>query len=319
MARPKGYADWKPKAETVELIEAVENVLREYQEHLPLTVRQIFYRLVGQYGYEKTERAYSRLCEHLVRARRAGMIPFSSIRDDGTVGGGGGGYSGIADFWSFIRQDAESYSRDHLEGQEVTIELWCEAGGMVPQLQRVASPYSVPVYSTGGFSSVTVTHEIAQRALREERPTVFLHVGDYDPSGESIFEAMGTDARSFLRASVYDRAEAEGFRGEDLEAILHLGRAVPAGLPDLLPARIALTAEQVEEHDLPTAPPKSSDTRSVNWVGETCQAEAMPPDTLADVVRDAIEAELDLDRFEEEKAKEANDRDEIEAILPEKE
>ena len=50
---------------------------------LPLTVRQIFYRLVGAHGYDKTEQAYARLGEHLNRARRAGLIEFDAIRDDG--------------------------------------------------------------------------------------------------------------------------------------------------------------------------------------------------------------------------------------------
>ena len=55
----------------------------EYEDYLPLTVRQIFYRLVGAYGFEKTERAYERLGNHLVRARRAQIIRFDAIRDDG--------------------------------------------------------------------------------------------------------------------------------------------------------------------------------------------------------------------------------------------
>lgn len=317
MARPKGFAAWAPKAETLVLIDAVKSVLVEYRDHLPLTVRQIFYRLVGQYDYDKTERAYSRLCEHLVRARRAGMIPFSAIRDDGTVGGGGGGYEGPAEFWQGIAESADYYGRDRLEGQPVAIELWCEAGGMVPQMQRVARPYSIPVYSTGGFSSVTVTHEIAQRALQQERPTVFLHVGDFDPSGESIFEAMGTDAKSFLRSRVYDQADRQGIAGEELESILYLGRAVPEGLPDLVPKRVALTADQVDEYELPTAPPKATDTRSVNWLGDTCQAEAMPPDLLAEVVDEAIRAELDLDVYEDIVEREQEEREDIRSRLAE--
>ena len=36
-------------------------MLNEYEEHLTLTLRQVFYRLVAAYGYEKTERAYQNL------------------------------------------------------------------------------------------------------------------------------------------------------------------------------------------------------------------------------------------------------------------
>ena len=46
----------------------------EYEDYLPLTIRQIFYRLVGAHEYEKTERAYERLIEHR-RCEAAGMAP----------------------------------------------------------------------------------------------------------------------------------------------------------------------------------------------------------------------------------------------------
>jgi hypothetical protein len=301
MPRPKGYAGWAPTPAVRAVLDDVQDVLREYRPYLPLTVRQIFYRLVGQYGYDKTERAYSRLCEYLVRARRAQMIDFVAIRDDGTTHNNYAWYDSPSAFWQETEKRAANYSRDMLTGQPVYVELWCEAAGMVPQLERVANQYSVPVYSTGGFSSVTVTYEIAERALGRDRPTVFLHVGDYDPSGESIFEAMTEDARQFLYNRLLWRLQ-DG--GPDDKAVLDAcwpsGKlypqdTLPGHLPDLQPTRVALTGDQVERYGLPTAPPKASDTRSARWVGETCQAEAMPPDLLATVVQDAIEGVLDLD------------------------
>lgn len=310
MARPKGYATWAPAPATVDVLANVKAVLEEYRDHLPLTVRQIFYRLVGQYGYDKTERAYSRLCEYLVRARRAGLIDFSAIRDDGTIEAGGGGYASEDAFWRTVKSSADYFERDRMHGQAVAIEFWCEAAGMVPQLERVAVPYSVPVYSTGGFSSVTVTHEIAQRALWRDRPTVFLHVGDYDPSGESIFDAMTTDALSFLRADLYDRTGNE-------QHLYIRQRVEEPDLPDLRPLRVALTADQVDEYELPTAPPKATDTRSRTWVGDTCQLEAMPPDQLAELVRGAIEAELDHELYEETIETEREERDRIIARVTE--
>jgi hypothetical protein len=62
-SRPRGYADWRPQAKTRGLLAAVEAVLAEYEDYLPLSVRQVFYRLVAMYSYEKTERAYNRLGE----------------------------------------------------------------------------------------------------------------------------------------------------------------------------------------------------------------------------------------------------------------
>ena len=70
---------WRPRAKSLALLDQVNAVLREYIEHLPLTIRQIFYRLVGAYAYDKTEQAYDRLGEMLNRARRAGFVRFGAI------------------------------------------------------------------------------------------------------------------------------------------------------------------------------------------------------------------------------------------------
>ncbi len=83
--RVRGLAAWQPQRKTLGLLAVVQAVLAEYAAYLPLTIRQIFYRLVGAYDYDKTERAYARLGEHLNRARRAGMIRFEAIRDDGVT------------------------------------------------------------------------------------------------------------------------------------------------------------------------------------------------------------------------------------------
>lgn len=342
MARAKGYAKWNPKHETQVILQQVNAILREYESFLPLTARQIFYRMVGAYGYAKTERAYANMCEYLVRARRAQLIPFGSIRDDGTTHHEFVKYQGVTNFWEQMTDHADHFVRDKLADQPVYVELWCEAAGMVPQLERVANRFSIPVYSTGGFSSVTVTYEIADRALKRDKPTVFLHVGDYDPSGESIFDAMTTDAQQFLYNRLIWKLRDGTQHGDDDESALPdpsqwlLARRqaemarnrkvyednwngtslypvgdLPAHVPDLRPTRVALTGDQVEEYDLPTAPPKPSDTRSVNWVGETCQLEALPPDTLADVVEDAILDVLDRDLLEAMWDRERNERVQI--------
>jgi hypothetical protein len=248
--------------------------------------------LVAAFAYEKSEAAYRRLAEHLVRARRAKLIDFDAIRDDGIVTVHHALYGGTEDFHDETGRRAQLYRRDRQEGQPVRIELWCEAAGMLHQLDRVASEYSVPVYSTGGFASLTATRAIADRAIEREVPTILLHVGDFDPSGESIFESIAEDAAAFIAA--------------DRQLLTQRINA----------RRVALTAEQVAEHELPTAPPKASDTRSKTWAGETCQLEALPPDVLAGVVEGAIREVLDLDCYEETLQDERRDRAELLALPP---
>ena len=81
--RPRGFAEWKPSPDSAAVVRMIQDVLHEYEDHLPLTMRQIFYRLVATRGYEKTEAGYKKLGEIGNRARRARLIPFADIRDDG--------------------------------------------------------------------------------------------------------------------------------------------------------------------------------------------------------------------------------------------
>ena len=77
------YGGWSRGGESVALIGMAGAVFGFYVVLLARTIRQIFYRLVGADGYEKTEQAYKRLGELLNKARRARLIDMDAIRDDG--------------------------------------------------------------------------------------------------------------------------------------------------------------------------------------------------------------------------------------------
>lgn len=291
--RPRGYIEnYNPQKRTLLLLEQAQAVLDEYRNYLPLTCRQIFYRMVGFHGFDKTEQAYERLCNHLGNARRGGMIPFSAIRDDGVTTYGMDHFNDRGDFMRHVRELGEGYTRNKLAGQNLHIEVWCEAAGMLPQLYRVAEPFSVPVYSSGGFDSLTAKKRLAERICSVGKPSVILHLGDFDPSGVSMFDSVTEDVTAFVMA---DR--------------LH-------GFVDVEFERVALTAEQVKAHSLPTAPAKATDSRSKAWTGGTCQLEALPPDVIAGILKTAIEARIDHDRLNFDHDTEKRERTLISGLLP---
>jgi len=265
--RPRGFAPWTPNTPGRVMVEAVRGVLDEYRDYLPMTLRQIFYRLVTQGAVEKTERGYSQLCEHMNRARRAGFIPMASIRDDGTTVRMAHDFDTEQEVRSYLCQLAGSARMDLQRGQERRMEIWCEAGGMVPQLERVAHPFGVPVISSGGFDSLTAKHDMACR-YAEQGDTLVLHIGDYDPSGVHIFSSLAEDITAFLE-------------GRDASVEF---------------ARLAVLPEQIELYHLPTAIPKKSDNRSFDD-NRTVQAEAFDPGTLAALVKSAIINRLDMDAY----------------------
>ena len=261
--RVRGFAPWSPQAATLELLEQVRAVLDEYEDYLPLTIRQIFYRLVGAHNYDKTEQAYDRLCEHLNRARRAHVTPMDVIRDDGGTIIAPRSWDSAEHFWQAVRGTAERFTLDRSAGQKARLVVICEAAGMAPQLGRVADPFGVTVMSGGGFDSLTDKHKFAAALASHDRPTEVLHIGDHDPSGVSMFLAFLEDVEAFTR---------------------ELGGNATF-------TRLAVTPEQIERYALPTAPAKDTDKRAFS--GETCQVEALAPDVLANILRTAIEQRID--------------------------
>jgi hypothetical protein len=263
------------------LLDQVQAVLDEYRNYLPLTIRQIFYRLVGSVGYEKTERGYDRLCEHLSRARRAEIIPFHAIRDDGGTVLTPYAWNSTKEFLDAYRDDAAKLRLDRTDGQETRLAVICEAAGMAPQLARVADPFGVTVMSGGGFDSLTDKYNFARRLLDHDRPTEVLHIGDHDPSGVHMFLAFLEDVEAFTR-------ELGG------EATF---------------TRLAVTPAQITRLGLPTAPAKLGDRRAFN--GVTCQAEAIAPDDLAAILLAAIESRIDIDAYRAVLAREEEARREL--------
>lgn len=292
-SRPKGYLtivdrrtsdpnEWMPSPRALELIDQVRSVIdaATYQ----VSVRFIFYRLVGNFGYPKTEKDYKNLAELLVKARRARLIDFRDIADDDPAAGGGTwGYDNRAEFLN-DRKSVEGFALDQLRDQPFAIELWSEDRGSVPMLAQITRDYPITIYTTGGFSSVTVTHGIAQRVLVRDVPTVFLHIGDFDPSGESIFKSMSQDVGAFVSHELgcdWDEETGQTYAADDDDG------------PDFRPIRVALTRQQAEDWNLETAPPKASDTRSRNWVGDTVQVQAMTEQQMRDVVIEKLDEFFD--------------------------
>ena len=262
--RVRGLAPWQPQRATIDLLGRVQGVLVEYAKYLPLTVRQIFYRLVGAHGYDKTEQAYARLGEHLNRARRSGLIRFDAIRDDGITLAEPLAWESADDLILSFIGHAEHFRLDRQHGQHVRLIFAVEAAGMLPQVQRIADPYGIAVHSSGGFDSLTAKHDLAV-TLGQWSDVEVLHIGDHDPSGVHLFTSMAEDVRTIARDLGLDA--------------------------DIRFSRLAVTPAQITELQLPTAPAKPTDRRS--FVGETVQVEAIPPDALAAIISLAIEHLID--------------------------
>jgi hypothetical protein len=136
--RVKGFAAWRPHKKTEALLVDIERVLEEYRAYLPMTVRQVFYRLVGK-GYPKSESFYDKVLEACLRARRSRRISFAAIRDDGVsrLGGESGTYESPQEYYERHEEISNTkyvcimtdYAKD-------------DKARAAPELQRVGEPLS---------------------------------------------------------------------------------------------------------------------------------------------------------------------------------
>ena len=266
--RPRGFIDqWNPRQDTLKLVDYVAIILEDNRDIAPLTLRQIFYMLVTGYGFDKTEKAYKRLCETMNRARRARLIDMDEIRDDGLRKEKPQGWEDEDEILDVFRSYGDRFRLNRQQGQPRHLMVWCEAGGMLPQLANYCRDFGVTVLSSGGFDSVTTKHNFARDACKFGLVEI-LHIGDHDPSGVHMCSSLDEDLRAFV-----------GYYGGDIEV-----------------TRLAVIPDQIDNMSLPTSPPKKTDNRAFS--GLTTQAEAIPPRRLKMIVQAAINDRMDMAQYE---------------------
>ena len=125
--REKGFTNYRPRKNRV-LVGQILEIRDRYREWLPMHPRSYFYRLLEEYGYDKTDAFWETVKTVLVNMRRGRLIPFEHVGDNrAQVHGPPIGYNSPADFWWHVRQWAEDYRLDRDEGQLRKVELWVEA------------------------------------------------------------------------------------------------------------------------------------------------------------------------------------------------
>ncbi len=251
----------RTKAALEQLDQQILDVLRT--DH-PQSVRHVFYRMTDPRlpePVEKSDRGYRHVQDRCVKLRRAGRIPYNWIADMSRRGYFVNTFSDAADF---IRSMAGHYRADLWRDAESRCEVWAESRSIASVLLDDCRDLAIDLYPCGGFSSLSFVHEAAEQHnhLDDDRPLVVLYIGDYDPAGVLIDQALERELRQHLRADI-----------------------------DMDFRRIAINEEQVEIHDLPTKPRKDGDKRSQHLT-YTVEAEAMPANLLRALLRTEVESLL---------------------------
>jgi len=147
-------------------IEAINNVINQYGQ---VTIRQIYYRLVGTLGTNYRQIQYA--CS---MGRKEGLISKSGIVDRSRPIYGKKLYDGLSDFLSGA---PNTFSLDFWKDSEVRPEIWSEKDALSQVLYDVARDYNVDVYVTRGFLSDSNKYRWGGANK------IILYFGDFDPSG----------------------------------------------------------------------------------------------------------------------------------------
>jgi hypothetical protein len=279
---PKNFS-----APRLALIEYCDRVLTEYAaEGYDVTLRQLYYQLVAADVIPNSQSEYKRLGEIVNDARLAGLIDWEHIVDRTRNLLGLAHWDNPAEIMDSV---CDSYRIDKWATQTYRPEVWIEKDALAGVFERVCDELDVPYFSCRGYTSQSEMFAAARRMMRYrddgQRPYI-LHFGDHDPSGID------------MSRDIQDRLEIFG---------------VPVTFE-----RLALNMDQVKRHKPPPNPAKLTDSRCHGYIAEygskSWELDALRPEVLAGLVRDAITEIIDEEPWDEAEARETQERTALDKI-----
>lgn len=295
-----GETKKRAKITTRQFLAGCQRVVDENRPYWPLTVRRVHYLLLNDpplkhdkkpdSRYVNDKGSYKALTNLLIRARLTGDIPMASIEDSTRPIQVGGGFSNLD---MFVAQETENfltgYTRNLMQGQPHHIEIVLEKNALRTVIEAVAREYCIPITTARGYSSLSPRYDLFARYRRSGKAKlILLMLTDFDPDGEEI-------AASFARSLRDD-----------------------FGLSNIHPVKVALTAEDVRNNDLPSdmdAKVSSPNYKKffAKYGTKVVELDAAPVKLLQDSLRRTIESVIDVQEFNAQIDKEREDAAHIEA------
>jgi len=274
----------KRKRRTIPEMQALREAIYEIvaKDH-PMTVRQVFYRLVSTGVIAKTEKEYKNAAQRLLlKMRREDIIPYEWVTDSTRWMRKPRSYSSLKEA---LQWTAETYRRALWDFQDVYVEFWTEKDAIAGILYEETGPWDVPLMVARGFSSETFLYEAAQVIKAKGKPAYLYHFGDYDPSGVSSAKDIERRLRGFAP-----------------DAEIHF-------------KTVAVTPEQIKTWNLLTRPTKKTDSRSKNFKGESVEVDAISPRLLRELVSECITKHIDGDTLRRMQDVERAERETLQTII----
>jgi hypothetical protein len=284
----------RTNAELAGVDEAIVDAVRA--DH-PVTLRGVYYRVVSAGAVEKTEKAYQLVGRQLLKLRRSGVVPYSWITDGTRWVTRPTTWTGIDEM---LEDAAASYRRALWHDQPHEVQIFTEKDAISGVILPITERWDVPLGVLRGYASESFAHSMAEsiRAALDRGKTVHVYqLGDHDPSGVDAWRDFRHKVTRFL-----DRAgrTVDEVMADMLHGILAQFSGDEEGFPVEAVAaqrvffeRLAVTEHQIAEWELPTRPTKQSDSRARGFTGGSVEVDAIPANTLRELIHDAIVQHID--------------------------
>lgn len=241
----------------------------------PMTVRQVYYQAVTRGLIEKTEQQYKAICRLLVLMRRAGEVAYEDIADNTRWMRKPRTFGSVDDA---LAETARLYRRQVWADLDCRVEVWLEKEALAGVLVDVTAKWDVPLMVTRGYPSLSFVHAAGESIANSRIETFIYYFGDRDPSGVDIARHVASSLRAF------------------------------AGEVQVTFESVAVTAEQIEQLDLPTRPTKRTDSRARDWHGGSVEVDAIHPAQLRAMAEERIRLHIPNGHLEVLLAAEASER-----------
>ncbi len=252
----------RKRATKAEMEDRAAFLIAYAEQHGPVTVRQLFYAATVVDLIEKSENGYNKVQAQVLALRRQGRLPYHCIADATRYMRKPRTFNG----WEAALQDTANIYRKSLWAEsDEEVEIWLEKSALAGVLYPVTSEYDVPLMPTGGYTSETFAYGAVNSVRHTDKTLVIYALYDFDRSGRDA------------AFSLQEKVERFGFEF-DVPVEFH---------------QLGLTYGQVMDLDLPTRPAKRTTKADQRWPYDyAAELDAIPPDTIRDMVREAIEDHL---------------------------
>lgn len=264
---------WKPTKESSKLLLESQRLINEYSGSI--TLRQLYYLLATKGSVDFDETAYRKVKNLMINARKSKRVPPTTFAADVNLPD----EEMFGSVEKYLDNCVKQYRIPRTFDQPNYIEIWVEREPLKVFMDSLVSEYDIPVFVTGGYSSLSFVFEAAQRielsAERKGSPRI-LYFSDFSPASTNMFESQVSEISAHLSLT-----------REEAAAIM---------------LKVCVEPEHIVKFDLPildTLPSTSKTTLFEEQYSDTLEALGLPriplveieslnPFDLADIVSNVL-------------------------------